>query len=211
MVVVLITKPTLLSSIAPLATLVASVVAIWGIRAWRSEFTGKRQIELAQTALALFYEAQDMIRYIRNPMSWQSEGELREPASDETPGEKKARDQAYVLIQRYKHGHELFNKIHAMRYQFMAHFGREAAKPFDSLRSIENDLISASRRLARRWSQDPCSFGTPEAREVHAEQVEKYEALFWEDHTDPDPVNPRLDELILEIEDTCRGIMTRGK
>lgn len=47
--------------------IIASIVAIYGIRAWRREFIGKRKIELAEEVLALFYETRDIIRYIRDP------------------------------------------------------------------------------------------------------------------------------------------------
>ena len=48
-------------------------VAIYGIDAWRREHVGKRQLELAEDTLALFYEAADAIKHIRHPASFGQE------------------------------------------------------------------------------------------------------------------------------------------
>jgi hypothetical protein len=40
---------------------------ISGIGAWKREFVGKRQIELAEQTLAKFFELRDAIAYLRNP------------------------------------------------------------------------------------------------------------------------------------------------
>ena len=71
---ILTTNPELVSGwlgvisavIYALATGFAAGVAIYGIRSWRREFRGKRQIELAEDVLALFYEARDAITAIRS-------------------------------------------------------------------------------------------------------------------------------------------------
>ena len=54
---------------------VAVWVAIYGIDSWRREHTGKRQIELAEDSLVLFYEASDAIKHMRHPLSFASETE----------------------------------------------------------------------------------------------------------------------------------------
>jgi len=44
-----------------LSLLIGIWVAIYGIDSWRREHKGKRQLELAEETLALFYEARDVI------------------------------------------------------------------------------------------------------------------------------------------------------
>lgn len=87
--------------IASVAAFIASVVAIYGINAWRREFRGKRQMELAEEVLALFYQARDVIKYTRTPMTIRGEGRSRNAEQDEEPDQKKERDLAYTLIERY--------------------------------------------------------------------------------------------------------------
>ncbi|GAF86424.1 unnamed protein product, partial [marine sediment metagenome] len=43
------------------ATIFAGFVAIYGINSWIRQFRGKRQIELAEDALELFYNTKDAI------------------------------------------------------------------------------------------------------------------------------------------------------
>ena len=74
---------TLLSAIATIfaaflsagAAIFVSGVAIYGIKSWRKEFKGKRDIELAEEVLELFYKAEDAITAIRSPLGYTSEGQ----------------------------------------------------------------------------------------------------------------------------------------
>ncbi len=86
---------------------IASLTAIFGINAWRREFRGKRQIELAEETLALFYEANDAVRHIRSPVGWANEGQSRKAYPNETAEEKQRLDAAFVAIERYQRYQDL--------------------------------------------------------------------------------------------------------
>lgn len=47
-------------------------VVFYKIAAWHLEYRGRRNIELAEEKLALFYEAKDVITWIRNPMGFEN-------------------------------------------------------------------------------------------------------------------------------------------
>jgi len=140
--------------LSSMSVVIASCTAIYGINAWKREFRGKRQIELAEEALSLFYEAREVITGARSCLSFGYEGKTRESGAEETPAQKKARDAAYVIFERFQPHEELFSKLHAMRYRFMAQFGIDASKPFEELRKIRNEIFSAARRLGRLWAED---------------------------------------------------------
>lgn len=193
--------------LSSVSIIIASCVAIYGIDAWRREFRGKRQIELAEDTLALFYEAQDVIRAIRSPLSRQGEGTSREPQENESPTQKAACDAAYVVLERYQKRQELFNKIYSMRYQFMARFGPKKAKPFEDLRGIVNEIFGAARRLAHLWAKDISLLRSDEQAEQHSEKQQKYEAIFWDTYGEDDPINPKLDQVISDIECICKPII----
>jgi hypothetical protein len=72
-----------------ISLIVASCTAIYGIGSWRREYRGKRQAELAEETLSLFYEARDAIKHIRHPFSYAGEGSTREESEKETEEEKK--------------------------------------------------------------------------------------------------------------------------
>jgi len=155
-----------------------AVIAIYGIDSWRRESRSKKQIELAEETLTLFYEAEDAIKVIRYPGSYGSEGSTRKSSPCEDLKQKEARDRAYVLIGKYLRHKELFNRIHAMRYRFMAQFGKESAKPFDELHKLVRGLLLSAKRLAEIWADDVCDI-PQEAREEHDYRREQYEAIFW--------------------------------
>lgn len=198
--------PTLLID---LVKLVAIVLGVWfafsGINAWRREHIGRRRIELAEDTLAMFYEAVDVIRYIRNPMSFGYETEDVERRKNESDVQFEARKNASVVFYRYNQHQELFSKIHALRYRFMAQIGKNKAGPFDELRKITSEVTTAARALARLWPRD--YFGSDEQWKKHQARIEKHEAVFWEEDEENDLINPRLEKVVVDIEKTCQLII----
>lgn len=179
---------------------------IYRIVAWRREHRGKRQLELAEETLAMFYEASDAIKYIRHPGSYASESDSVIRGTQETDTQFQARKNAFVVFHRFNQYQELFNKIHASRYRYMAQIGKTDAAPFTDLREIENTIKSSARRLARLWARE--QFRTDKQWEEHLLKIAKYEAVFWEGIEEDDPINPKIDKVIIDIEKTCQPIIT---
>jgi hypothetical protein len=189
---------------------IASLVAVFGIDAWRREYIGRRQMELAEEVLALFYQARDVIHSIRNPFSFAGEGESRKTDPAEQPEVREALNRAYVLFERYEQHIELFSKIASLRYRFMAQIGVGTSRPFDDLNSVIRDMLLAARRLGRYWTREN-HFNNDEDRDRQSERIHQAEAIFWEDNQDPDPIQLRVDAAVSEIEETCRAILeSRG-
>ena len=191
--------------IKQVSILIAIWVAIYGIDSWRREHIGKRQMELAEDALALFYEAADAIKHIRHPASFSHEIDDIERGENESEKDYDARKTASIVFKRYNDHQELFNKLHAMRYRFMAQVGKQEAKPFDDIRTIVNEITISARMLARLWPRD--YFRTDEQLKKHQEQIEKHEAVFWEGLEEDDPINPRVETVLKEIESTCQSVI----
>ena len=181
-------------------------IIIYGIDAWRREHVGKRQLELAEDTLAMFYEAADAIRHMRHPASFGHEIEDVKRGERETDAQFQARQNAYVVFHRYNQYQELFNKIHASRYRFMAQIGKGEAEPFNELRKIINEITRAARMLATLWARD--SFRTDEQWEKHRERINKHEAVFWGGIEEDDPINPKIDKVVYDIEKTCYSIIS---
>jgi len=192
--------------IKQISILIGIWVVIYGIDAWRREHIGKRQIELSEDTLALFYEASDAIKHMRHPASFSNETEEVERGAHETDARFQARKNAFVVFYRYNQYQELFNKIHASRYRFMAQIGKAEAAPFDDLRKITNEIVISARMLARLWARD--HFRTDEQWEKHRAQIDKHEAVFWEGLEEDDPINPKLEKVITDIETTCQSIIS---
>lgn len=184
-----------------ISLLIGIWVVIYGIDSWRREHTGKRQIELAEDTLALFYEAADVIHYLRHPFSFASETGDIERMNGESEDAYQARKNASIVLKRYNEHQELFSRIHAMRYRFMVQIGKKEAKSFDDLRKIINEVLASARSLSRLWSRS--HFRTEKEEVNHQQKVEKYEAIFWENSIEEDPINPRLEKVLQNIESIC--------
>jgi hypothetical protein len=195
---------TFLLALEHVAVIIASCTAIYGISAWRREFVGRRRIELSEEVLVLFYEARDAIRFIRNPLGYVGEGESRPHREGEFPDEKKVRDKAYVLLERFDKKQEIFSKIQATRYRFMAQFGEEAARPFDELHKLIIDLFSAADQLAELRIEQRHGDGRDDARRDRRERIQELERVYWGGFRD-DPIAPRVEAIVASIEKICRA------
>ena len=139
--------------IKDLSVLIGLWVIFYKIAAWHSEHRGKRNIELAEDTLALFYEAKDIIAWMRYPISYSNETDSIKEEEFESKEQFEARKKASIVFIRYNQKKELFNKIHSLRYRFMAQIGKEKAEPFVDLNQIINEIISSSHLLAILWPE----------------------------------------------------------
>lgn len=188
------------------SVILASLFAIYGFDAWRREHVGKRRIELAEEVLALFYQARDVIESIRSSFGYGGEGETRKPGPSEKPEHKAALDQAFVLIERYNRHTELFSRIHALRYRFMAQFGTKASAPFDDLNRVVNELLLSAQRMARHAIKPDRQFRTEAAEEKHHQELMEIDRVYYSGGED-DPIAPRMHKMVGEIERTCRAVI----
>lgn len=186
--------------------ILASCIAIYGIDAWRREFVGKRRMELAEEVLSLFYQARDIIEAIRSPFGYGGEGESRKPGPNEAPEHKQSLDRAFVLIERYNRHTEIFSRIHALRYRFMAQFGATASKPFDDLNRLVNELILSAHSKARLSTLPEWSIQPEAAAARHTEQYLEVDRIYYGGGQD-DPISPRVEAIVSSMESTCKAII----
>jgi len=195
-----------------ISIIIAAWAVIIGVNAWRREYIGKRKLELAEEVLALFYEARDVISFIRSPFGFSGEGSTRNASPNETPEEKQINDRAYVVFERYNKRQDLFNKLYSMRYRYMARFGKDSAKPFDDLRKIVNEIFVSARMLSHYWKEQGRRTWKSEAEfKKHLEEMQKHEAIFWEMNADEDTIIPRVNAVISDIEAQCLKIIGKSK
>lgn len=199
----------LMEFIKDLSVVIGLWVLFYNISAWQREHRGRRNIDLAEGTLALFYEAKDAIAWIRSPLSFVSETDSIKQGERETDEQYQARKRASIVFVRYNQNKELFNKIQSHRYRFMAQIGKDKTKPFDDLDKIVKEIVTSAHLLAILWSER--YFRTEEDRLKHSEQIRKAEKTFYSMSFDDDPINPKVDKLIINIEEICKNIiMAKG-
>ena len=196
-------NPEALQIIRDLAVIIASIVTILGISAWKREFKGKRDMELAEDVLCLFYRAEHVIEAIRFPLYDLAEGQSRQHERDETPKQKQARDRAYVVFKKIMEHRDIFDELYKVRFRFMARFGKANAKPFDEMKRIVDTIWVSARRLAELWAKDPPISGRSQATQ---NQIDKHQAVIWQGWGE-DKIETQLRQIVKSIEEICRPII----
>jgi hypothetical protein len=174
--------------------LVTAILAIYAVTAWRRDFLGRRRIELAEEVLALFYRARDAIHDIRIIG-------LPDEKKSDNPIRDVMRERPFVPIQKHASYSELFARLQAVRYQFMARFGEDKIAPFNELDQIVQKLNLALRMLNR--AERGLIVPTPEKEKT----MKQAQAIAWESSDTDDVINPRLDRVISNIEKITRPII----
>ncbi len=193
----------MLQIIRDIAVTAASLVAILGINAWKREFKGKRDMQLAEDVLCLFYRAERAIEAIRFPIYDLAQGRSREPQEGETPEQKQARDQAYVVFKKIKDHGDIFDQLYALRFRFMVRFGKDKAKPFDDLKGIVSEIWVAAQQLAELWT---IRLQRRELSEDTRKEIKEHERVIWYSG-DKDKIRSRLSNILKEIEGICKPII----
>jgi len=188
--------------IEAIAVTAAGVAAVWGLTTWRKEMTARRCAELAEQTLAMFYEARDLLTWVRSPGSFASEGESRQPQSNESGDDARHKNALYVPIERLSRNAEFWGRFEAARYPFMAVFGEEAAAPFQTMRKAKNHVSISAGMLLRTYGR------VNEERPERQQQREKWERDIGWGFTDVDELALQIDDAVSAIESVCRPAIT---
>lgn len=128
--------------------IIASGVAIWGINSWRRESKWKRKYELAEEVLANMYESHQAIKIIRSPVGFGIEGSSRTKNGNETPQETAIYNQAHVSRERFERNKKSLEKLHSLKFRFIALYGKEYEIHFNTFSKTVNKIFFASDQIA---------------------------------------------------------------
>ena len=196
---------TIADLITAISVALAAISFIAGVNAWNREFVGKRRIELAEIVLALFYEAQDAIRNIRSPFSFEGEGETRKRSENEEKEQSNLLDRAFVVVERYKNREKLFAELRSMKYRVMATFGPKAGEPFDELNQILNDIFASADILGTHfWQRQGRVQMKKEEFQEHLAEMHKHESILWFHGNEKDEISLRVKRAVGKIESIVR-------
>jgi hypothetical protein len=189
-----------IKAIAPVFTAAAAWAAVWigwrGLKKWRAETIGKRKAELAEDVIADFLEAKDIIRDARLPGSTHiDEGNTRPKTENETPDETKQYNVYFCVKERLSKRSEFFARLVARKYRFIAHFGTTAAKSYDDLVAILNEIDTAVHMLT-------ITHNTVTSPDHEVRNKTWLATIFG--GSDEDKIPARLEAIVTAIEATCR-------
>jgi hypothetical protein len=192
--------------LATLSTIAASVVAIFGVVQWRFQKIGERKIELAEEMLALFYEAKDVIAFVRGAMSTADESADRPHGENEDQNTANQRDSFYAPIARLRNKQEFFSRLQSLKYRAMATFGRESSRPFMEIIRIRAEILTAAQMLYRSVPDQHNAFALPA---LGNEMSETLGNKIWDISTDlaDDELAARITAAVSEIEGVCSPVI----
>jgi len=192
--------------ITSISVAIAALSFVSGVSAWKREFIGKRQIELAESVLAMIYEVEDAIREIRNPFSYTDEGKSRKHSDNERAEESQLLDRAYVVFERYQRREKLFAELRSLKYRFMATFGTHAGEPFKEMDKVLNEIFISARMLGTHyWQRQGRVPMSEDEFQKHLDAMHKHEAVFWYMGEDEDTISPRMRNVVQQVENITRN------
>jgi hypothetical protein len=187
-------------TLATIAQTVAIISACWaivsGIGAWKREFIGKRQIELAEQILAKFFEVKDAIAFIRNPFSNSDEGKTRKKSEKEQPDESTLLDRGYIVVERYLKKESVFSDFAVLKYRCMASFGANTEEIFDETNKLLNSIVVSAQMLATHyWPRQGRVHMEQDEFQRHLKEMHHHEGIFWDVGSDTDEIKRGLNAI----------------
>lgn len=184
-----------------LSILILSGTALYGIHAYRKENRWKRKYELAEEVLGCVYELQVDIRMIRSPMGYVGEGKSREKVENETPEQTQILNKFYVVKERYLKNKRAFERLQALRFRFIAVFGKETESSFTEFSNIINDIFFAADDLAR------FAIGEYGDYKLEKEEMLRLRKTVYSSVREEDEIEIKLSAIVSKMEATCRKIL----
>jgi hypothetical protein len=192
---------------AALLTFGVAIAALLGIGEWRNEHADRRRVELAEDALVHAFKARDAIAFMRHPASLGSEVADIVQAPGESAEAYGARRTFGVAIVRHNQNNELFGKLQTLRYLWLVFFGADAAKPMETILDASTDVVSSARHLMMLHSHPPDDRRSGAAFESWLAKVREKEAIVWSFYSEPDPIAPKVDAALAELELQCQALL----
>lgn len=193
------------NAISSLSLLLAAIVFLAGVGAWKRTYIGRRRIALAQILLARFYEVEDIIAEIRTPLSWEGEGRTRRRGEHESPQDSDRLDRAWIVIERYQRHQRFFAELRALRYRAIAMFGEGVVGSFDEVEAVIRAILQSSHMLGSyHWKRQGEGFIDRAEFDRHLRDKWECEAVIWKMSGDKDKISPRVSAAVRQIEGIAR-------
>ena len=148
---------------------VATWVAWRSIRDWREERVDARQSEVAEQALVLASQAEEVFQHIRSSGGFAGEGSTRKPEPNEPAEEKNRLDSAFVPIERINKEARFFEQVVEIKPRVAAVFGKGRVEPFNEFLAVRWEIIGEAHMLSQL--RQGGHFRTPEEQREHFDKT----------------------------------------
>jgi hypothetical protein len=185
-----------LQSIATIAaTCVGIYVAVSGLNAWKRETIGRRDLDLCQKVIELFYEAERRVRQLRSPFSQPaSESKDRPRQSAEGQQETEFRDSAWVPIARLGSQGPFWDEFFSYKFRMRALFGNGSTEAFEQVDEVLRHFRAAA------ITRYQCVRGS--SYDVDRETLRGFDRTIWEVARDDD-LGSKMSDAVAKMEVIC--------
>jgi hypothetical protein len=129
-----------------MASLSAIYIGCKGLNSWKEENKGKREYELAEEVLSLFYKVENIIINSRNQPSTFKDNLI---VSNFEP-----KAFAKHTLNYLNNNEDLFDKIRIKSFVFKTIFDEKKTQPFYDIFHLKNKLITSSKSILKNKSDD---------------------------------------------------------
>jgi hypothetical protein len=186
-----------------IAVIIAAIAAIWGINSWRREMKGKREYQLAEETLVLFYEAAERIRFIRAPFSRPDENKPPTTSENSDYDTQDSYGPVNVFFNRYESHRECFDRLHALRFRFKALLGNDNIGPFEEIEAVLNEIRDSVYEFSVTYPDKESRQG-----KEFIEEKRKLNNVIYAGYGE-DIIAQRISSAIAQIENICGPILSK--
>jgi len=154
-------------------------------------------MKVAETALAEFYEARDIFKWVRSRALQPEESSDRPGREGETAGVQQQRDLYFPILKRLADDGEFFGRMRARRYRVLALFGPEAVAPYDLIEKVHGDIGTAAKMLIQTRQE-----GETSKAEIARDAA--WQDTVWDDADHTDAINAIIEKAVHVAEEIFR-------
>ena len=178
------------------AVIIASVVAIKGLRLWRNQLKGTTEYQISKNLLEKVFALRDKLRMARFPLISAGEMSQREHKEGETPREQEINDLAYAYSKRLEVVDKAKSDLQIVKFETIALWGEESVETIDSFLEKVFTLYNSYggyidlRRIDREGKSDKL--------------LREYESVIYGMGNENDEFWKEVNSAVLAIEDKFR-------
>jgi len=178
-----------------IATLAGVAIAFYGLESWKREYRFKRNSELLEEALVLFYQAEHAIAHLRNGFILSSELQNFEfPPELEDGYSKEKYKYTHTIQKRFDEKQHIFDKLYAIELRFRARFGEGSITTFNSMKEKVKELLLAANMYS--------------IKNLSKEKISEIQKIIWKDYNklskEGDVFGDAIDKIVEDFDKLCR-------
>ena len=183
------------------SAVVIAYAALRGLKTWRTELQGAKQLETIEQALEGMYATRTAITMVRSPTCSKAEQDYR----DNWP-----KSAGEITLKRLNEHQEAFDKMLSMRARVKLYLGPSAVSVLDDLTTLLID-ISRAAHLHGMWAKVAEELHTAgQSSDKERDRRQKCLEVIWAEAAENDLVQSRLDDIVSRLENLAESLSSHS-